>query len=92
MAAVLVRLRPQTAAEDVELLQALELPRADGPGIWRRACELSAATRQHLFDTLYHAVSLENEGAVLVTADARYENAARRWGGVVLLRDWAPAG
>lgn len=51
----------------------------------------AGACDQHLFDTLYHAVALETEGAVLVTADERYYSKARRVGGVRLLREWEKA-
>jgi predicted nucleic acid-binding protein len=43
--------------------------------------------RQHLFDTLYHAVALET-GATLVTADERYYETARGEGNITLLSDF----
>jgi predicted nucleic acid-binding protein len=45
-------------------------------------------TNHHLFDTLYHAVALENEDALLVTADDRYHMKAERYGMIAALRDW----
>ena len=54
----------------------------------RRAADLSIALNHHLFDTLYHAVALE-EGATLVTADAAYFGKAKDLGGVELLADFA---
>jgi predicted nucleic acid-binding protein len=41
----------------------------------------------HLFDTLYHAVALE-EGAMLVTADDAYLMKAKSLGGIVSLADF----
>lgn len=40
--------------------------------VWQRACTLATETREHLFDTLYHAVALTSDDAALVTADDRY--------------------
>lgn len=90
VAAVLARSSPGTAAEDVMMLRAMDFPVADDPGIWRHACHLAVDLKQHLFDTLYHAVALDMPGAVLVTADIRYFRAARTAGSVVSLADWAP--
>jgi predicted nucleic acid-binding protein len=69
VAAVLVRLSPATAADDVLMLRAMEIPTSDEAEVLRRACILAIETQQHLFDTLYHAVALENADSVLVTAD-----------------------
>jgi predicted nucleic acid-binding protein len=88
--AVLARLSPATAADDIVMLSALELPSADDPGILRRGCELAIELEQHLFDTLYHAVALETPDATLITADERYLRAAQRLGGIMNLTDWAP--
>jgi predicted nucleic acid-binding protein len=54
------------------MLAALEFPTTDDPNVIRRATRLAIETNHHLFDTLYHAVALEHEDAVLVTADDRY--------------------
>jgi predicted nucleic acid-binding protein len=59
-----------------------------GVATLRRAAELSIALDHHLFDTLYHAVALE-EGATLVTADETYYGKAKELGGVALLADFA---
>ena len=45
-----------------------------------------------LFDTLYHAVALETEGALLVTADAGYLRKAARDGQIISLAQWGLAG
>jgi predicted nucleic acid-binding protein len=52
-------------------------------------CEMAIQLRQHLFDTLYHAVALETADAVLITADERYFRAARSIGGIARLKDWS---
>ena len=70
------------------LLSALELPTTDDPLIVRRGVELAVELRQHLFDTFYHAIALENADAVLVTADERYLRAAQSKGRVMHVKDW----
>ena len=87
VAAVAARLTPQTALRDVEMLAALEFPATDDPNVMRRATDLAIETNHHLFDTLYHAVALENEDAMLVTADDRYYVKAERYGMISALRD-----
>ncbi|MBS0613766.1 MAG: hypothetical protein JSS24_11395 [Proteobacteria bacterium] len=59
--------------------------------ILRRAIDLAAGARLHVFDTLHHAVAMQNENAVLVTADQRYWSATRQDSSVVLLQDWEQA-
>lgn len=86
--AVLARESPATAVDDVTLLAALALPALDDPLIVRRGTELAVELKQHLFDTFYHAVALENEDTVLVTADERYWRAAQATGRIMHLRDW----
>jgi predicted nucleic acid-binding protein len=88
VAVVAARLAPSTAVRDVELIAALELPTTDDPNVMARATTLAIETRHHLFDTLYHAVALEHEDAMLVTADGRYHAKARRYGKIAALRDW----
>lgn len=89
--AVLARLSPATATDDIAMLQALELPTDDGPAVLTRACRLAIELQQHLFDTLYHAVALEAPEATLVTADARYLAAGAALGRIVALAEWKPA-
>ena len=86
--AVLARESPATAADDVTMLNALELPATDEPLVLRRGVELAIELKQHLFDTCYHAVALETPDGILVTADDRYLRAARRKGQIVHLMDW----
>lgn len=88
--AVLARTSPETAAEDVVMLSALDLPVSDDPLILRRACQMAIDLKQHLFDTFYHAVALETPDTVLITADERYFRAARSIGRIVNLADWHP--
>jgi predicted nucleic acid-binding protein len=88
VAAVAARLTPQTAVEDVELLTAMQFPTSDGPNVLLRATALAIETDRHLFDTLYHAVALEHDDTVLVTADDRYRQKAERYGVIAALADW----
>jgi predicted nucleic acid-binding protein len=87
VAAVLARESPATAADDVTMLNALELPATDEPQVLRRGVELAIELKQHLFDTLYHAVALEGPGSILITADERYFRAARAKGQIRDLMD-----
>jgi predicted nucleic acid-binding protein len=88
VAAVLARESPATAINDVTMLYALDLPTTSDPLILRRAVELSIELRQHVFDTLYHAVALEISGAMLITTDRRYLRATRSKGCIMDLHDW----
>jgi predicted nucleic acid-binding protein len=89
--AVLARESPATAADDVAMLNALELPVADEPQVLRRGVEMGMELKLHLFDTLYHAVALENEDGFLITADRRYLRAARTKGRIIDLMEWPAA-
>ena len=88
--AVLARQRPEKAAEAVDYLDAIKLAGRDRSNhdssnlVYKRACDLSHRLKQHLFDTLYHAVAIER-AATLVTADERYFNAAVQEGSIQLL-------
>jgi predicted nucleic acid-binding protein len=88
VAAVAARLVPLTAVGDVEMLAAFEFPTTDSPTVIRRATSLAIETKHHLFDTLYHAVALEQEDALLVTADERYYGKAEGYGTIRSLHDW----
>jgi predicted nucleic acid-binding protein len=87
VAAVLARISPITAKEDLADLLTFDIPIADTPEIWCTAVELAIALSHHLFDTLYHAVTLQTEGAQLITADRRYFERARDRGRILLLDD-----
>lgn len=89
VAAVIARLRPGIAAAAIELLDAMDLATAADAGLYKRASRLAQQLDQHLFDTLYHALALEND-ALLVTADVRYLRKAGRLGKIVALEQWTP--
>jgi len=89
VAAVVTRLSPATALEDVADLYAMDIPIVQSAHVYRTACKLAKDLDHHLFDTLYHAVALSLDDAVLVTADERYYKKASRRGRVVLLREYA---
>lgn len=91
IAAVLSRLSPDTAADDLVQVQAMELPTTDDPTVLRRACQLAARHHAHAFDTLYHAVALEHDETFLITADRDYCRQARSSGRVMLLEQWPSA-
>jgi predicted nucleic acid-binding protein len=89
VAGVLAREMPRTVARDLADLMAVEMTVIDDPVTLLRAVELAVAHDQHVFDTLYHAVALEHDDAVLVTADERYWRAAHGEGRIVRLADFA---
>lgn len=86
--AVLSRLSPISAARDIEMLHALDLPIRDDATTYKRACQMAIDLEQHVFDTLYHAIALETDGAMLITADERYARAALPLGRIVRLSAW----
>jgi predicted nucleic acid-binding protein len=87
-AAVISRLEPKRASELIGLLYAMELPISEDLGVYQRACEMAVALKQHVFDTLYHAVALSAPDGMLVTADEQYYRRAMAAGQVTLLRDY----
>jgi predicted nucleic acid-binding protein len=87
VAAVLTRKTPDSAESDIRLLMDLNLPIADNPELLLHACRLSKQLNHHLFDTLYHALALE-QGIVLITADAHYLRKALPVGHIIWLEDW----
>ena len=69
----------------VEALMALSFVKtANDVGHYQRAISLALKLDHHLFDTLYHAVALE-EKATLITADRKYYDKARRLGSILML-------
>ncbi len=88
-AAVITRLRPDTAQDVIDLLDAMEFSIIDDVAIYKRASRVGAALDHHLFDTLYHAVALEWE-IDLITADDHYYRKAEPVGRILRLADWAP--
>ncbi len=88
VAAVLARLKPDGALEDLLDLQQIQFRVLDRPEVHATALDLAISFKCHVFDTLYHAVALHTPGAVLVTADLRYLRLARPRGQVVALADF----
>lgn len=91
VAAVVARLTPQTAVSDVEMLAALQFSTSDDPNVIRRTTSLAIEIGHHHFDTLYHAVALEHENSLLVTADERYYLKGERYGTIAALSSWDDA-
>ena len=60
---------------------------ANDVGHYQRAISLALKLDHHLFDTLYHAIALE-EKATLVTADRRYYGKAKRMGSIFMLEEF----
>lgn len=92
VAAVLAREKPGEAQDDLLDLLNIERRTIDTADIYATALELSIRFRQHLFDTLYHAVALHTAGATLITADRRYYDKANGAGQIALLADWSSLG
>lgn len=87
VAAILARLRASEAQELLDEVLGLGVDLdADEPSLLR-ATEMSIHLNHPVFDTIYHAVAIENS-AILVTADPHYYRKAHRLGHIALLRDW----
>ncbi|HZN44269.1 MAG TPA: hypothetical protein VFB56_03025 [Nitrospiraceae bacterium] len=56
--------------------------------VYRRAAQIAASLREHVFDTLYHVVALQQSNTVLVTANERYYCKAAGLGKVVRLQEF----
>lgn len=91
VSAVLARELPAAAETTLSALLDIEMRFAETEAIYARAMSLAAQLRHHLFDTLYHAVALEDGQARLITADDRYWRKARHLGAVVRLADFGAA-
>ena len=85
VAAVLARELPNQALPLLGDLLDIRMQVVDSPAVMARAVELAARHQHHLFDTLYHAVTLETEDALLVTPDAGYLRKAARDGQIISL-------
>jgi predicted nucleic acid-binding protein len=88
VAAVLARLKPAQAQEDLLDLLDIRHRTESSPEIYATAMDLALRYQHHLFDTLYHALALHTADAVLVTADERYYAKAHREGRISLLADF----
>jgi predicted nucleic acid-binding protein len=84
----MARKEPDRIEAVQELLFAVPHQDCGGPMLYKRAAHLSVQLKHHLFDTLYHAVALEND-ATLVTADDAYFAKAYRLGNIKLLTSFA---
>jgi len=85
---VLIRLRPESAAENLTDLLNMDFYRVETPQSYTTACSLSVELKHHTFDTLFHAVALETSGATFITADEVYYRKARNLGQILLLQDF----
>lgn len=88
VAAVVSRLQPDSAAQYIDDLAALDITWAAPTVAYHRAITLACQLEHHLFDTLYHALALSVPGAVLVTADRRYFDKAQHLGQIAWLADF----
>jgi predicted nucleic acid-binding protein len=88
VAAVLARLKPTDAQDDLLDLLQISYRTLASPEAYLTGLDLAMRYQHHLFDTLYHAVALHTPGAVLITADKRYYDKARTEGQIVLLADF----
>ena len=86
--ATIARARPQRVPLTFGILSTLTFKEAVGFSSYRRATDIAIQYNQHLFDTLYHAVALE-EGAMLVTADEAYFGKAQSLGAIQRLAEFA---
>ena len=91
VAAVVTRLKPDSALQYIDNLAALDITWAEPTVAYARAIDLACQLNHHLFDTLYHAVALSMPNAVLVTADRRYFDKARHLGQIAWLADFSCA-
>jgi predicted nucleic acid-binding protein len=88
VAAVLARIEPSVLEDALLLLHDMRPTTVGSMQLLKRAADISVALNHHLFDTLYHAVALE-EGATLVTADEVYFAKAKDLGAIVPLAEFA---
>ena len=89
VAAVLARLKPTDAQDDLLDLLDIRYRTLTSPETYATALDLAMRYQHHLFDTLYHAVALHTPNAVLITADVPYYAKARLEGQISLLADFS---
>jgi predicted nucleic acid-binding protein len=85
---VLARIRPTLVDAALIALEDARPQVVHGVSVLKRAADMSVALNHHLFDTLYHAVALE-EGATLVTADEVYFAKAQGLGSITPLAEFS---
>lgn len=91
VAAVLARVAPAKAQQCADDIAAMSITWAAPTVVYARALALAIQLDHHLFDTLYHALALDNPSAVFVTADRRYFDKAQHLGQIAWLPDFAIA-
>lgn len=91
VAAVLARLKPTEAHDDLFDLLDIRYSPLKSPQTYVTALDLAMRHQHHLFETLYHAVALHTPSAFLITADERYFAKARHEGQISLLADFSLA-
>ena len=89
IAAVLARMVSDRAQMLTAKLYDIQARIDDSAETLLRATSLSIQLNHHLFDTIYHAVAIENT-ATLITADAHYYRKAHALGSIALLGQWHP--
>ena len=85
--AVLSRIQTEDFKQSIQLLDILEFPVCDSVETYQLASDLAIKLNHHLFDTLYHAVAIQKQAA-LITADIKYYRKAKALGNVFLLGDF----
>ena len=85
--AVLSRLQPDFTNDAIDLLDAMEIPIGAESSVYKLASQLAIEMNHHLFDTLYHALALQ-ENATLLTADHRYFRKSVNHGSICMLEDF----
>ena len=85
--AVLARLQPDLTDDAIDLLDTMEIPTSAESNVYKLASHLATELNHHLFDTLYHALALQ-ENATLITADHRYFRKSINHGSICMLADF----
>ena len=85
--AVLARLQPDLTDDAIDLLDTMEIPTSAESNVYKLASHLATELNHHLFDTLYHALALQ-ENATLITADRRYFRKSINHGSICMLADF----
>ena len=84
---LLARLQPDLCDDAIDLLDAMEMPTKAESSVYKLASHLAADLNHHLFDTLYHALALQ-EDATLITADHHYFRKSINHGSIRMLTDF----
>lgn len=85
--AVLARKDPDNLAVNLADLLTLDFQTVNASHIYAIAASIAIKLQHHLFDTLYHAVALNEPDVTFVTADQQYYLKAQSMGRIVLLSD-----